>query len=208
MKRYSEKFILKIKSERQREKTSFRKLGIKYRIPDATIGDWCRSLLSLSDNKILINNEKKRLLVKQSEQKIVLNYLTLDNKMAKLLTAILYGCEGSKYPSSKGISFANCDPKLVLTFLKLLKKSFRLKSNKFSVHLQIHSNQRFQDLKIYWSKLLKIPAINFIKPTITTATGKKHRENYMGTCTLRYRDYKVQLKLLGIYEKFIEIHGK
>lgn len=118
------------------------------------------------------------------------------------MSALLYGCEGSKYPAQNGVAFSNSDPYLVLSFLKLLQKSFKLDKNKFSVHLQIHTTHDYQILKKYWSDLLKIPESKFIKPTIAVPKGNKHRDDYKGTCTLKYHDYTIQLKLLGIFDKF------
>jgi len=127
----------------------------------------------------------------------------MNKNQAKFITAILYGCEGAKYPASNAVSFSNSDPNLILVFLKLLKKSFNLDKKKFSVHLQVHTNHDYRDLRKFWANLLNLPETCFMKPTIREPRGKKHRNNYMGTCTLRYRDYRVQLKLLGIFEAFI-----
>jgi hypothetical protein len=50
---------------------------------------------------------------------------------------------------------------------------------------------------------LKIPINKFYKPTVTKAKEGKHRANYLGTCAVKYFDYKLQLKLIGIYEQFM-----
>ena len=85
-----------------------------------------------------------------------------------------------------------------------MRKGFILDESKFSVHLQIHDTHNFEKIKSIWSKELNIPESKFLKPTITTATGKKHRATtYIGTCNLNYRDYRLQLKLIGLYEAFV-----
>jgi len=91
---------------------------------------------------------------------------------------------------------------LLKLFIKLLRESFDINESKFRIKLQIHSTQNFNEIKKFWSKVLNIPTAQFIKPTITIANGKKHRKNYMGTCTIRYVDYRIQLQLIGIYEQF------
>jgi hypothetical protein len=113
-------------------------------------------------------------------------------------------CEGSKYPAHRGVAFANIDPALIATFLQLLKKGYDLDQNKFAVHLQIHTTQDYEELRRFWSKLLALPEKRFCKPTVKAPKGGKHRKVYMGTCTLKYWDYRIQLKLLGIFERFIK----
>ena len=93
------------------------------------------------------------------------------------MAALLYWCEGAKYPATNRLNFANSDVELVKTFIYLLRKSFSLNESKFSVHLQIHDTHDYEELKFFWSRELKIPLKQFIRPTITSATGKKHRSN-------------------------------
>lgn len=204
MKRYSEDLIEKARKLRTEEKLSYREIGRRINVSSNTIGNWLQGPVGNKWDTLVINNERKRDKFRKSELSVVPDFNLIDKKQAKFLAALLYGCEGSKYPSHKGVAFANSDPNLVVAFLKLLRKSFLLKENRLSVHLQIHSHHDFKTLKRYWSELLEIPEINFIKPTITTPKGGKHRKKYQGTCTLKYGDYRIQLKLLGIFEAFIK----
>lgn len=204
MKRYSEDFINKAGRLRIKEKLSYRELGRRINVPSSTIGNWFHEPVGNRWDSLINSNENRRLMVRDSE-KSVISSLDLKNKNnTKLLVGLLYGCEGGKYPATKGVSFSNSDPGLVLAFLKLLKASFNLKSDNFFVHLQIHSSQKFKKIRAFWSGLLKIPEKNFMKPTITNPKGGKHREDYKGTCSLRYRDYRIQLKLIGIFEAFLK----
>lgn len=202
MKRYQEDFIKKIKGIRQKEKLSFRELGNQFNIPNSTIRNWCY-ILPINKREVLaVRNEKIRKELKDSENLVIPKKFS--QKQAKFLTAVLYGCEGAKYPSSSNASFVNSDPGLVLSFLTLLRKSFDLDEKKFSIYLQIHTTHDYKKIKKFWANFLDLPENCFMKPTIREPRGKKHRNNYMGTCTLRYRDYRIQLKLLGIFEKFIK----
>lgn len=203
MRRYQEKFIQTVREIRKIERLSYTQLGVKFNVPPTTIRNWCHDIVGTKWDTLLISNEKKRQEFKDSELSVVPDLRLIDKNQGKLLASLLYGCEGSKYPAHRGISFANSDPKLILAFLHLLRRSFNLDINKFSIHLQVHTTQNYEALRKFWSGLLQLPKTCFIKPTITIPKGKKHREDYMGTCTLRYRDYRFQLKLLGIYEKFI-----
>jgi len=204
MKRYSENFIKRIREIRRKEEISFKGIGERFNIHSSTIRNWCYDLPSNRHETLIIRNEKIRKKLKASEISAIPKIDSIGKNQAKFLTAILYGCEGSKYPSSNTLSFVNSDPYLILSFLKLLKKSFDLDKNKFSVRLQIHTTHDYEKLKNFWADLLDLPESYFIKPTIKEPRGKKHRNNYMGTCTLRYRDYRIQLKLIGIFETFIK----
>lgn len=202
-KRYKENLINEIKKVREKEKLSFKELERRYKIPGSTIKNWCKGTVGTKWDYLILNNERRRNEIRQSEKSCVSPIDKLSRRQAKFYASLLYGCEGSKYPAQKGVAFANSDPKLILTFLSLLRKGFDLDTKKFSVHLQIHTTHDFNELKKYWANFLTLSEECFIKPTVTTPKGGKHREIYMGTCTLRYYDYKIQLKMLGIFEVFL-----
>lgn len=202
MRRYTEDFIQKARKLRIKEKLSLKELGRRIGISRGVASSWFREPVGNRWDALLISNEKRRQELRTSEVSVVPGIRKISKNEAKFLAGLLYGCEGSKYPAHNGVAFANSDPSLVSAFLGLLRKGFDLQENKFTVHLQIHTTHNSTKTKRFWAKLLSIKEDHFIKPTITPPTGKKHRHNYMGTCTLRYRDYRIQLKLLGIFEGF------
>jgi len=202
-KRYKENQINEIKEIRKKEKLSFKELERRYKIPGSTIKNWCKGTVGTKWDYLILNNERRRKEIRESENTCIPLSYEIGKEQSKFLASLLYGCEGSKYPAQKGVAFANSDPGLIITFLSLLRKAFDLDMKKFSVHLQIHNTHNFDELKKYWSNLLNLPEECFIKPTVTTPKGGKHREVYLGTCTLRYYDYRIQLKLLGIFEAFL-----
>lgn len=208
MKRFTEDFIQKARKLRAKEKLSLKELGRRIGISGGTVSCWFREPVGNRWDSLLIANEKRRQDLRKSEVSVVPHAGKITRNEAKFLAGLLYGCEGSKYPAQNGVAFANSDPNLVVAFLKLLREGFDLNEDKFTVHLQIHTTHNFVKVRQYWSKLLFIKEDHFIKPTITPPTGKKHRGNYMGTCTLRYRDYRIQLKLLGIFEEFTKGFNK
>jgi len=106
----------------------------------------------------------------------------------------------NRYPSSTAVTMVNSDPDLMRTFIHLFRRSFVLNEAKFQVHLQIHTTHDYKQVRDYWSKLLHIPECRFMKPTVTKPKGGKHRKEYFGTCTVKYHDYRLLLKLMGIYE--------
>ncbi len=141
---------------------------------------------------------KRRLLI--NFDKIQLH--KIDKNKAKLYSALLYWCEGSKYPASTALSFTSSDAKMQKLFVSLFRKGFNPVESKLRIWLQFHSDQNQHKLFKYWSSILKIPVSQFIKPSITVKNGGRYRRVYYGTCSLRYNDYSIVLRLMGIYQRF------
>ena len=203
MRRYLDKEIEKVKNLRKKEKYSFAQLQKATGIPATTIRNWCQDeILGTRWDTLLISNERKRQELRESETRILSSIKALDKNQAKIFLSLFYWCEGSKYPSHNGVAFSNSDPNLLKTFIKLMRQSFSLDEKKFRIHLQIHDTHDFAALRNYWSNLLNIAGLQFLKPTVTKRRGTKHRKEYLGTCTIKYQDYRIQLKLMGLYEAF------
>jgi len=200
---YQDKEIEKAQKLRNKYHYSFVKLAQITGIPATTLRNWCKNDQAVTRwDTLLTTNERQRKEIKSSEIESITKLKLLDTTTKMLLASMIYWCEGSKYPATNKVDLTNSDPLLLQTFIKFLRESFPLDESKFRAKLQIHSTQNFTKIKKYWSRLLDIPISQFMKPTITLANGKKHRKNYMGTCTIRYSDYRIQLKLIGIYEQF------
>lgn len=174
----------------------------RLRVGNSQVSLWCRGLSGGPHKELIRKNEERRQQIRVSETGF-LKGIVIGQTEAKLYCAILYGCEGSKYPASNGVFFTNSDPCLVRSFLVIFRKAFMIEEDRLRIHLQIHTDQDFRSLVRYWSKLLSIPPKQFYRPTVTSPTGKKHRNEYLGTCSLRYGDYRIQLKLIGIFDQFL-----
>jgi len=186
----------------RKQNLSFYEIGRMLNLHNSTVRNWCYDLGIRRYESLRLNNEIRRKRIKLQDAYLVPNLFEISSEQSRLFAALLYGCEGSKYPSTTIVAFVNSDPSLISTFLLLLRRGFELDEGKLRVQLQIHNNHNNSKLVKFWSKLLKIPANNFLKPTITKPRGKMRRQNYSGTCSLRYIDNKVQLRLLGIFENF------
>lgn len=127
---------------------------------------------------------------------------TIDVGRAKLYAALLYWCEGSKYPASTTLNFTTSDMRMQKLFVDLFRKGFNPVESKFKIWLQFHSDQNKQKLFKYWASVLKIPTTQFMKPRVTDKKGGRYRRVYYGTCSLRYPDYAMTLRLMGIYKRF------
>jgi len=200
--RYSAKLIKEAKSLAIKRHLSYKEIGRRLKISDSTISIWLRNSPNSNTRTYVKNSRKVRSDVTKSESN-VLTKTKIDINLAKTFCGIIYGCEGAKYPASNCVSLTNSDPRLVLSFISLLRFSYKLDETKFRVILQIHSTQNYGKLSEYWSGILRVPINKFYKPTITTAHEGKHRSGYLGTCTLKYYDYKLQLKLIGVFEAFM-----
>ena len=182
---------------------SYGEISRKLNIPNRTIADWCQGLVKGSNtNSTIRTHQARRKRYLYSEKKVFCNQI-INRDMAKIYCGILYGCEGSKYPASNGIALTNSDPDLINAFITLFRKAFLVDEQKWRVHLQIHTTHDYEKLTDYWSTLLNIPKNKFYKPTLTEPHGRKHRSEYLGTCTLKYFNYRFQLKLIGIFEEFM-----
>ena len=200
--RYTAELINKAKELVTEEHLSYKEIGRRLKISDSTISIWCRDIKKGNPRTYVKTSRNIRKLISKSDQD-VLKHIKIDKNLAKVFCGIIYGCEGSKYPASNCMALTNSDPGILQSFIALLRSTYPLDESKWRVHLQIHDNQNFDKLSSYWSKILKIPVSKFYKPIITTARDGKHRSNYLGTCTIRYYNYQLQLKLIGVFEAFM-----
>lgn len=203
---YPERMVIKARRLRK-QNYSFEQiskiLGIKG--GRTTISRWCNNIPS----KNIYYNRAIRLRALAHEKSVsIFNQLKINKDMAKILTGVLYWCEGAKYPSTNYISFTNSDIGLVKTFLALFRLGFNPKEEKLKVYLQLHSTHNVKSMTNFWSKALNIPKTQFYKPTITQPTQNMKRIKYKGTCTVRYYDVYLLMEITGIFEKFSKKFNK
>ncbi len=178
---------------------SIKNIESRLGIPDSTISHWVRDVKSKNRAFTLAREkeyEAKKYYLGQLEN------IATDTNSARVFSSLLYWCEGSKHPSTNFVAFSNSDEKLVKTFLSLLRKGFRIDESKLLAHLQLHTTHDINASIKYWAKLLKIPENKFYRPTITKPNKLRKRNDYRGTCTIKYFDVKLLLGLMGIYESF------
>ena len=137
--RYPAKPINQAKKLAIKEHLSYKEIGRRLNIPDSTISIWCRDVEGNNPRKYPKTSKKIREKIEKLE-KGVFKDLQINRILAKVFCGILYGCEGSKYPASNCIIFTNSDPELIVSFVNLLRSSYKLDESKWRVHLQIHSN--------------------------------------------------------------------
>ncbi len=137
--------------------------------------------------------------------KIVANNYKLNNSSSKILLALLYWANGAKYPSSNFVSFSNSDYVLVRTFLRLLRRTFKIDEKKFRVHLQLNIQHNKKEIIKFWSGCLGIPKQQFYDPTILKSPKKSRFKNNYGICAVRYYNLDLLLTIMQIYAEIAEI---
>ena len=201
MKFYEQKIVNKVLRRAEEQSLSARKLASVFNIPDATISSWIRRLATGRKNKRFPNFQES---VQRKQYAGALKSFKLDKGTVRILCALLYWCEGSKYPASNCINFCNSDSQLVEVFLHLLRRGFDIKEEKLRAYLQLHSTQNIRQETAYWSKALGIPRGQFYKPTITKPTRTMKRPVYHGTCTIKYYNVTLLWGIMGLYGEFAD----
>lgn len=166
----------------------------------SNVSRWCRKSLESNKEGLLSFQEKKRQKWFDFDK---IDFGTLNTNSCKALVSVLYWCEGAKYPSSGELAFTSSDEQMQVVFIKLLRNAYpeEINEEKFRVMLQIPSGYDVVEVKNYWSNLLNIPISQFYKPYITRTQGNRFRKSYMGTCGLRYHDYRILLRVMGTYNQ-------
>lgn len=195
---YKESVVQKARGLRKKG-FSGEKIARKLNITKTTALRWCVDIPS--QNIFHVRAEKRKNKTKERGASLI-GGLKIGERKAKILTSILYWCEGNKYPSSNFIAFCNSDTDLVETFLRLFRLGFHPDEKGIRVHLQIHDIHNKEKIISFWSKILEIPGSQFLKPTITKPTKNMKRRDYRGTCTIRYYDVSLLIEITGIYKEF------
>lgn len=211
-----------------------RKQGMMYKeiaktlnMPKSTVYTWLSDInLTLEEKeKIRVNLHKKRSeyskhLNKAREQKgieldlsIQINALKIIKSSSRdrnndiITLSMLFWGEGEKNISS-GVRFINSDPVMIKTFLVLFRRSFALDESKFRIMLHVHGYHNIENEIKFWSQITGIPKSQFHKPYIKQNTGKQKKNDYHGTISVRYADYKLGKLLKMVYTTFSQNIGE
>jgi hypothetical protein len=116
---------------------------------------------------------------------------------------MIYWGEGAKSEGTK-VDLANNDPAMAQVFLTMLRRVYRVRESRLRLLLYCYANQNVENLINFWSKLLKIPTHQFIKPYVRK-DFKPEKVNKMphGVIHVRYCDKK----LLGEISQDIAIRA-
>lgn len=146
-------------------------------------------------NKIRFERKKPSFKIKKN--------LTQNDEFLKIAGILLYWCEGSQWEKECQVDFANSNPKMILLFLKFLRKICGIDERKFRVLLYCYSNQNPKKLIKFWSDLSNIPKSQFTKPYIREdfRLEKSGKMKY-GLVHIRYLDKKLLILLREWIEQY------
>ena len=138
-------------------------------------------------------------IVKQAAQKELLSCPLDNTSFYKSLLSMLYWAEGSKSAYRSGTTFANTDPNLAQLYITLLRKSYPVDEDKFSIRLHLHYYHPAKKTKDFWSKKLHIPLTQFTKVYIKKRSRtKRFRKNFAGICFIYYGNSRIRRELLEL----------
>lgn len=180
--------IDEIKKLYEKDGLSAREIGEKRQMSEWQI----YSFMKKNNIKRRKNSETKNLQYQRKElsfnKKSEFNSNELELYYAGLM---LYWGEGAK--SGNGtVDFANSNETMVSIFLKMLRKIYSVDEKRLRILLYCYSNQNVNNLTLYWSKKLKIPRKQFIKPYVRqNYNPKKINKMPFGLVHVRYNDKKL-----------------
>jgi len=107
---------------------------------------------------------------------------------------LLYWCEGAQWDGGDTVDFANSNTEMILLFLFFLRKICNVDKNRIRCYLYCYSNQDVQSLIEYWSRVTKIPKVQFSKPYVRHDFNEKKKGKMLyGLIHIRYCDKKLLL---------------
>lgn len=121
----------------------------------------------------------------QKDTQKLLDHAVFDVGVVQILCSLIYWCEGTKNERS-GMRFTNSDPELIRFFLKLLRRGFDIKEEKFRVCVHLHDYHNEKSQIKFWSEVSGIKENQFLKSYRKPHTKKQKREGYQGCISVRY----------------------
>ena len=116
-----------------------------------------------------------------------------------VLGLALYAGEGSK--TGNDISFANSDPRMILTFITWLRRFFDVDESRLRVKLYLHEGLDLESAIGFWSDLTEIPPSQFTKPYRARADPTiRHTKHVMGCPGIAYRSASMHRRVMGLIE--------
>jgi len=207
----------------RRQGASLREIETVTNVSKSTLSRWLRDI-ELSPKAIAILLEKKentkenlkkgiyyhkvyKEKVKQRNDDSVAEVLAsikLNKSMIKLACALLYWAEGGKH---YGVRFTNSDPKMIATFLHLLRSGFNIDEKRLKLLVHIHEYHDERLVKLFWSQVTHIPIEQFNKSYLKPHTAIRQKDGYMGCAHVYYSDWTVVHELMTLYNAFARSIG-
>ena len=189
-------------------------LGV--RLPKSTISNWCAGV-SLPDwyeekieklnaknfsraqkiSHVAIQLKKEELLKSIYQNNKHLTYKAKDAEIQKMLLAILYLGEGSKWKSHRGLMLGSSDSDIIRLYISLLEKCYGILPTKLCCRISFRADQDLSQLQKYWAQITSIPLKNFYKsiPDPRTKGKPTKKRDYKGVAVISCAGTHIQLEL-------------
>lgn len=189
-------------------------------IPKSTLSYWCKdinlpeSYYKKVDKLNRINRDKARKiagtnrekernhLIEKAKQEIQssFHHINADKKLKKIILAVLYLGEGSKWKSHRGLMLGSADPNIIKLYIKLLKDVYSIPKNSLRARISYRADQDIKKLTGFWAKITGLEANHFYKTIPDSRTVGKPTKNkdYKGVCVISCAGTKIQLELEAI----------
>lgn len=190
-------------------------LGVK--IPKSTLSYWCQSiplppeygpkvnLLNLANCEkgraiaTIVNRYKREEFLKSLQDRNSNLLKNVDKGVLKMLLAMIYACEGSRWKVHRGLILGNTDPDLINFYIFLLKTCYPDIINHDCLRCRIgcRADQDVEELQKFWSNVTGVPPEHFYKtrPDSRTIGKKTKKPDYKGVCVVSCRGTEIQLEL-------------
>jgi len=183
----------------------FKNIKLNKKQKDKLHQDWIDALFEARKKAAIVHKKQghNRREAIRREVKDFFSDINIDKKTAELVMATFYLAEGTKKENC--FVFANSNAEILKGIIKLLRFSHKIEESKLRccLHLRKDQNER-QSIK-YWSDILSIPEIRFLKTQFDKRTIKKTYESYKGVCVIYYYDMALQRRILYTGEKILSI---
>lgn len=218
--RYTKQLKEKVQKLRSKGKTYSEILMVlNIPVPKSTISSWCSdvALPSWYQEKVALINiknfskaqrmawasnkiKRERLLNDLLKNNEHLSKKLHDKDILKMVLAILYLGEGSKWKFHRGLMLGSSDPDIIRLYIRLLELCYNISSEKLKCRVSYRADQDIDYLQKYWSRITSIPLRHFYKtkPDPRTVGKPTKRKEYKGVCVVTCSGTHIQLELEAI----------
>ena len=194
--------------------STYAQIQKKYPVPKSTLSFWFSHAGKKQDRaeqlahlriariaSIKAKNRQKALRVKEAgdtARRIATHVPILQEAVGKALLAMLYWAEGGK--TDGNMKFTNTDPELILVFISLLRKYYKIDESRLRIGLLVHYYHNRSRVRQFWSEKLQISTTQFWKIYLKPRSGKKrnYKRNFYGICNLHYSSSAIQRELIAL----------
>jgi len=184
-------------------------------VAKSTLSEWLKNLSLTEEQFVSLKNSRasskqiaieKTRNVKQRKREVRLkilyaaerrNWNSLNERELLLAGLFLYWGEGNK--SLRGsLSLNNNDPKVLQFTLNWLLYGLGVPKEKIKVCLHLYNDMSVEEEIDYWSRLLDLPKVHFIRPYIKESKRMEitHKGFGHGTCGLIVNDVRLKEKVI------------